>query len=184
MCSNVVTIPNLLSVTRIAGLPVLYLVRDRIGVFVFLVLLLALTDALDGFLARKLKQASSFGAKLDTIADTVYYIFFAWMFWQRFSVEFVQSFFIRVMPVVLVAVSQGIMITRFRSLAFFHLYSMKATTAMLYLFVLTSLAYGFNSLLLDIFLLVWFVGSLEMVLVSITLKRVRYDVRSVFSLWK
>ena len=69
------TIPNLLTVARICLIPffiVSYLLfeGDRghfitTGIFV----IAALTDALDGYLARKLQVTSPFGAFLDPIAD-------------------------------------------------------------------------------------------------------------------
>jgi CDP-diacylglycerol--glycerol-3-phosphate 3-phosphatidyltransferase len=70
------TIPTLLTWARIAAIPfivgVYYLNWDvasqnlaATGLFV----LFALTDWLDGWLARKLKQTSSFGAFLDPVAD-------------------------------------------------------------------------------------------------------------------
>ena len=73
------TVPTLLTWTRICALPlivgVFYLppeamtVADKnllaTGMFVFF----ALTDWLDGYLARKLNQASNFGAFLDPVAD-------------------------------------------------------------------------------------------------------------------
>ncbi|HJL55948.1 MAG TPA: CDP-alcohol phosphatidyltransferase family protein, partial [Arenicellales bacterium] len=62
------TIPNLLTLLRVALIPVigaLYLL-DFPGYIVAIVFLLAgLTDWLDGYLARHLNEASPFGAFLD-----------------------------------------------------------------------------------------------------------------------
>ncbi len=67
-------VPNLLTVTRIALLPILVLVNylpvswapvAATGVF----LLAALTDWLDGYLARRWHLTSAFGAFLDPVAD-------------------------------------------------------------------------------------------------------------------
>ena len=69
-----VNVPNLLTLLRIALIPVFvifyylpnkwgYLVTT--GIFVFA----CLTDWLDGYLARKLRQESRFGAFLDPVAD-------------------------------------------------------------------------------------------------------------------
>jgi cardiolipin synthase (CMP-forming) len=70
------TIPTLLTWARIAAIPlivgVFYLPLDgatrnllATGMFIFF----ALTDWLDGWLARRLNQTSSFGAFLDPVAD-------------------------------------------------------------------------------------------------------------------
>jgi cardiolipin synthase (CMP-forming) len=71
-----ITIPTIMTLTRIVAIPlivgVFYLPlseahRNLIATVMFVVF--ALTDWLDGFLARKLNQTSSFGAFLDPVAD-------------------------------------------------------------------------------------------------------------------
>ena len=72
------TIPTLMTWARIAAIPlivgVFYLpvepaTRNLIATIMFVVS--AATDWLDGFLARKLNQVSSFGAFLDPVADKI-----------------------------------------------------------------------------------------------------------------
>lgn len=68
------TLPNLLTYLRLALIPLLVLAfylggpnhpEPAAGIFV----LAGLTDWLDGFLARRLNQATAFGAFLDPVAD-------------------------------------------------------------------------------------------------------------------
>jgi CDP-diacylglycerol--glycerol-3-phosphate 3-phosphatidyltransferase len=70
------TIPNIMTWTRIVAIPlivgVFYLplepqTRNLVATVMFVTF--ALTDWLDGYLARKLNQISSFGAFLDPVAD-------------------------------------------------------------------------------------------------------------------
>ena len=70
------TVPTLLTWTRIVAIPLLVGVfyvglrpetQNLIATVMFVVF--ALTDWLDGYLARKLNQTSSFGAFLDPVAD-------------------------------------------------------------------------------------------------------------------
>ena len=70
------TIPTILTWTRIVAIPlivgVFYLglpepTKNLVATVLFVVF--AATDWLDGYLARKLNQASSFGAFLDPVAD-------------------------------------------------------------------------------------------------------------------
>ena len=70
------TIPTLLTLTRIVAIPLLAAVfylpldiqlRNTLATTMFVVF--ALTDWLDGYLARKLNQTSAFGAFLDPVAD-------------------------------------------------------------------------------------------------------------------
>ncbi|MCT9812811.1 CDP-diacylglycerol--glycerol-3-phosphate 3-phosphatidyltransferase [Acidovorax sp. Be4] len=70
------TIPTLMTCTRIVAIPLIVGVfyipvepatRNLIATLMFIVF--AATDWLDGYLARKLNQTSSFGAFLDPVAD-------------------------------------------------------------------------------------------------------------------
>ncbi len=70
------TVPTLLTWTRILAIPLLVgvfymglepMLQNLIATVMFVVF--AATDWLDGYLARKLDQASSFGAFLDPVAD-------------------------------------------------------------------------------------------------------------------
>jgi CDP-diacylglycerol--glycerol-3-phosphate 3-phosphatidyltransferase len=70
------TIPTIMTWARIAAIPLIVAVfylplpvgqQNLIATVLFVVF--ALTDWLDGYLARKLNQASSFGAFLDPVAD-------------------------------------------------------------------------------------------------------------------
>jgi CDP-diacylglycerol--glycerol-3-phosphate 3-phosphatidyltransferase len=73
--SNWLTIPNVISLLRIASVPVLLILAWNQFPITFLVLFaIALaTDALDGYLARKLNQITELGTKLDTWGDTAMY---------------------------------------------------------------------------------------------------------------
>lgn len=68
------TIPNLLTMMRVALIPIFVVVyfldwkwAHQVGAFIFW--FAAITDWFDGYLARKLKQTSPFGAFLDPVAD-------------------------------------------------------------------------------------------------------------------
>lgn len=68
------TIPNLLSLLRLALVPVfLWLVLSNHPGLAFAVLVVAsITDYLDGYFARKLNQTTRIGALLDPAADRLY----------------------------------------------------------------------------------------------------------------
>jgi cardiolipin synthase len=68
------TIPNLLSLLRLALVPVfLWLILGKNPGIAFMVLVIAsITDYLDGYFARKLNQTTRIGALLDPAADRLY----------------------------------------------------------------------------------------------------------------
>ena len=68
------TIPNILTIIRIALIPIFVIFfytpfNDHYWVATGIFIVAAITDWLDGFLARYLKQTSRFGAFLDPVAD-------------------------------------------------------------------------------------------------------------------
>ncbi len=73
--SRVLTIPNLLSILRLCSLPVflwLLLGPEEDGLAAAVLMLMGVSDYLDGYLARKLHQTSKLGAVLDPVADRLY----------------------------------------------------------------------------------------------------------------
>lgn len=71
MASNIITIPNLLTFLRMALIPVfaslLFYGYSKLALAVFVVA--GVSDAVDGFLARKFNQESELGTILDPVAD-------------------------------------------------------------------------------------------------------------------
>lgn len=68
-----ITIPNLLTLSRIFGSLFMFVMPSFSFEFLVLYTLCGLTDALDGHIARKTKTTSELGARLDSIADLVFY---------------------------------------------------------------------------------------------------------------
>jgi cardiolipin synthase len=71
MASRILTVPNQLTFLRLAFLPFFFLAifSDRYDWALAVLLAAALSDALDGLLARWLNQKTALGAYLDPIAD-------------------------------------------------------------------------------------------------------------------
>lgn len=69
--SRVVTLPNVISSSRVA-LAVGFLAADAVPVRLALIVVAAITDVLDGWLARRFQAASRFGALIDPVADRLF----------------------------------------------------------------------------------------------------------------
>lgn len=71
MASRILTVPNQLTFLRLGFLPffLISIYYGRYGWAIGLLVAAALTDALDGLLARRLNQKTELGAYLDPIAD-------------------------------------------------------------------------------------------------------------------
>ena len=71
--NNYITIPNIMTLARIICAVGLIFVQPMSTAFLVLYLICGLSDALDGMVARLTNTASSFGAKLDSVADLMFY---------------------------------------------------------------------------------------------------------------
>lgn len=71
MASGILTVPNQITLLRLAFLPffIISIIYDRYGWALALLLAAGLTDLFDGLLARWLGQKTALGAYLDPIAD-------------------------------------------------------------------------------------------------------------------
>ncbi|MGB7844087.1 MAG: CDP-alcohol phosphatidyltransferase family protein [Candidatus Acidiferrum sp.] len=65
------TVPNQITLLRLGFLPffLILVLYEKYGWALFVLVFVALTDAIDGYLARTLQQKSALGAYLDPIAD-------------------------------------------------------------------------------------------------------------------
>ncbi len=69
---DALTVPNAISFVRLLGVPYFWYVLlglERYGLAAFLIFLIASTDWIDGYLARRLDQVSELGKALDPLAD-------------------------------------------------------------------------------------------------------------------
>lgn len=75
MSERIRNAPNFLGVLRVMASPLLLAAAawEEEALFLALFLAVAATDFLDGLLARALDQETTFGARLDTVADAVMY---------------------------------------------------------------------------------------------------------------
>ena len=80
--SEVINLPNLVSLTRLLLSPLMLFLELPQAIALFI--LLALTDALDGFLARRLKQETDLGKVLDPLADKTLLLIALYVLTYRF----------------------------------------------------------------------------------------------------
>jgi len=176
-----ITIPNLLSSFRILLVPVLVgLAHQQQETWFLMLLTVALaTDALDGYLARKLKQTSDLGAKLDSWGDSLTYgamvLALIWLWPDIMERE--RIFVFIGMSCYLAPTLMGLL--KYRELPSFHTWSAKASAVAMvpayYLLVIADHALLFRAVVIfDIWV------AAEAVLITAMLRRNRNNVASVF----
>ena len=67
------TLPNMLTCLRMVGAASLLFFALPSSAFYAVYAISGITDMLDGFLARAMKQESEFGSRLDSVADLLFY---------------------------------------------------------------------------------------------------------------
>lgn len=145
---RVLTIPNMLSIVRLCLLPVflwLILVVEADGLAVAVLMFMGISDYLDGYLARRLNQASRLGEILDPVADRLYILAAVIGLGLR---EIVPLWFVLILPArdLFLWGLVPLLRTRGYSALPVHFLGKAATAALLYAFPLLLLGNGESSL--------------------------------------
>lgn len=134
MRSVVRSIPNVLTTLRIIGAVCLMFIEPLTGTFYIVYTFSGVSDALDGFIARRLHCASELGAALDSVSDLLFY---AAMFLRVLPVlwrELSWRLWVFACTVLLVRLSSYITAAvKYRRFSSMHTYLNKLTGVMVFL---------------------------------------------------
>ena len=181
--SRKLNVPNVLSAIRVVGSPVLLglaLCGYSTGFF-WLFILLEFTDWVDGKLAKLLHQETTFGARLDSVADAAMYgavvLGTCWLKWNLVSAEV--AWILAVL--VSYALTTGLGLVKFRRVPCYHTRSAKTC----WLFVLVAMVFVFlvpdrSALPLRIATAAVVATNLEATLITLVLDEWRANVPSLF----
>lgn len=133
-------IVNGITVYRMAAAPVLLVMAlmGEMQLFKWFLLISFSTDAVDGFLARKLKVASDTGAKLDSIADDLTVTVAVIAMFLTHSDFIFQHTVLFITPLVLFVVQMIIAFARYGKITSFHTYAAKLAALLQGLFLLSA----------------------------------------------
>ena len=126
-------LPNLFTIARMLCAFALLLFRPLSFGFLLIYVIAGITDLLDGFLARRFHVESSFGARLDSAADfllcaVLIFTFLPYYHWPLWIILWIAGIgFLRMLAAL-------VCFFRFRTFAFLHTCSNKATGILLFLF--------------------------------------------------
>ena len=186
--SDLKTIQNMLSISRLILIPAMlipaYFIEDEPQArFVFLIMfiIIGVTDKLDGTLARYLNQTTALGAKLDTIADMVFYPLIAlWLY--RFESGVVGEWWNLVY--FLLALYFFKMITgkiKFGYVPAFHTIGAKTFSASLYFFMIAAILDPvLAKSIFPVLCVIGYINQLEETYILLTRDSVDENIRSVF----
>ena len=186
--SDLKTIPNMLSISRLILIPAIlipaYYIQDEPQArFVFLIMFIVIgvTDKLDGTLARYLNQTTALGAKLDTIADMVFYPLIAlWLY--RFESGVVGEWWNLVYFLLVLYFFK--MITgkiKFGYVPAFHTIGAKTFSASLYFFMIAAILDPvLAKSIFPVLCVIGYINQLEETYILLTRDSVDENIRSVF----
>jgi cardiolipin synthase len=121
------TIPNMISAYRLIIDPVIlyFIISGKENLFAIFLTINLLSDALDGFLARKLKQETELGARLDGFADNFTYVL-AFIGIFVFKMDDIRPHLVSFIIMITMLVSTVIVsLIKFRKFPSYHLYTTK-----------------------------------------------------------
>lgn len=137
-----------------------------------------LSDVLDGFVARKLKQQSIVGAKLDSIADLVFAIAIFIVIIKNINLSTLTWQFI-ILIILLRGASYIIGFYKYHTFTALHTYANKATGIIIFMFPLLYILFDI-SITEFILCVIAIISSLEELVIIIKSKELNRDCRSMF----
>lgn len=175
-------VPNMLTAIRLAIVPWMWASaflgqRSVIGVGLLVGLM---TDLLDGAVARKLDQTSTFGSKFDSLADQ--FLQLSSIVWVVMLMPeiFTENQVISLLAVTLYVVSLSVGLLKFGRMANLHLYLSKVGGLFLYLFLIhASLSGQYNPYLYYMAASVFILSSSETLLLQLISSRVNEHTGSI-----
>lgn len=178
-------LPNALSLSRLFGVPFLYVLvqREDTAWFTALYVLLVFTDWLDGFLARRWNQATPLGSLLDTVADLALYVSTAWFMWVLFPDVIVPNLVGLWLVLGMIAATMIISLAKTGGLLLLHTHINRTAAGVLLGTFLLSF-YVDTRWLVALVMAMYGIGFLEMAWIFIRYGKVDPDTRSISWLWR
>lgn len=175
------TIPNILSAFRIIAVPFLlyFAWMGYQNLFLGLLLISLLSDAIDGYIARRLNFTSEFGTKLDSWGDMATYLtvpFCAWLLWPEILKKEAIYVFI-VIAAYVIPIIAGII--KFRRLPNYHTWGAKIAADILsvaiFILFITGISWPFR-----VAAVVQAIVACEEVFITIQLSELQCNVQSLW----
>jgi cardiolipin synthase len=187
MLAHYVTIPNSISAFRLILIPILWVFafRDQPVIVAIGILVAALSDTLDGVLARRLNQTSEFGSKLDSLADNLLKpSIIIWLL--MLEPQLLSDHPIALLAAITVYTASIIVgLVKFRRFGNLHLYSGKIGSVLQYIFIVQALiAPGYNEILFYLAVGFFILTNTEALILQLTRSEVDEHLGSIVLAWR
>lgn len=181
MNANAFNLPNCLSAARLLAAPIMLLLAwfGLETAFLWLLLISFISDALDGFIARRWNMVTELGAQLDSIGDITVYITLiisAWWLWPELLLE--QGVF-TLMAIAGVLIPPLVSLLKFRSLSSYHTWMTKLSAVTMVPGGIL-LIFGGPVWLFRLACVLCFLAALEQMSISLYLKKKRSNLKTFY----
>ncbi|MCL1799060.1 MAG: CDP-alcohol phosphatidyltransferase family protein [Eggerthellaceae bacterium] len=159
------SLPSALTASRIVAALALLFTEAFSSTFLVIYLWCGASDVLDGILARRLRQESDFGAKLDSLADLVFSAVLLLVLIRTLTWR-VWMYLILCLVVLVRLAALAIAALRFRTFASLHSWANKSAGIFLFLLPALYLLWGLSVAVLVVGLVCLLAATEELILVS------------------
>lgn len=170
---------NVITLIRIALAISLLFIRKYSSLFLILYSICGFTDILDGYIARKTRTESNFGAKLDTISDLLFFII---TFIIMFDILLKDIIFIVFIIIILLIriISIIIVLKKYNKFAILHTYTNKITGLLLF-FIPYFIYLNNANIIVYIIGVIALISSIEELIINIKSKQLDLNKKSIFN---
>jgi len=173
------SIPNIISLLRIILSFVLLLTLDAEWLFISLVIIIGLTDIADGYIARKYNLVSKLGARLDSLADLIFFVIILWIIYLRYKWILTDNYSWLLIIVFLKISTAVISKIKNRKLTFIHTIANKITGLLVFLSILI-IPFGVADILYTVVFIVAMIAAAEELGIVIVNRKVDINQASIF----
>ena len=177
--NKITTLPNILSISRIILSPLLFLLKNNRYVLFLIIVIIGLTDVMDGYFARKYKSQTTMGAWLDSISDFIFYIVLV-IYTLLVEFEVIEALKYYVIIIVIIKVSTlTIGFIKYKRFGFLHTLGNKITGIILFLglcfFILSR-----NTMVIKIGLYCSIISSFEELIITIIGRKYNGNIKGIW----
>ena len=179
--NDVITFPNILSMSRIILSPIIFFIKDNKYILFSVLIIIGFTDVMDGYIARKYKSQTILGSWLDSVSDFVFYILLA-IYAIIFELEIIVKInycIIIIITLKLFTIILGYL--KYRKLCFFHTIGNKVSGIIIFIgfciFVLSR-----NTIIINIGIIISIISSLEELIITVIGKRYKENIKGIWEL--
>lgn len=175
--SSISFIPNFITLIRVFGAVSLLFAEPFSFLFYALYIACGLSDALDGYLARRMGATSKLGQVLDSVADFLFIGLVLFIFISHIELPWWS-----ILWIILIAAARFLSVIvgfgKYGKLAFLHTYSNKATGFALFLFPFLYSVIPLNTTILLVSSIAT-ISALEELFINLTSKVLNRDIKSI-----